>query len=446
MPSSTNETRMKTELEREVDQIISRRNFRLRPSTEETKIPSNLYDDQGQFSSASKHTRPPPPASSFELIPRTQVVGNGFPKRGQISRFNAISVEPQSTTLPDQFIEDVLGLPRTDIPWPTRTQRALRALHAEPGEPDTFPPIRSSSEAIDRLSLTQHHIDEDSARRDVESSHFSINTSATTDPASITPTSLPPQPDLSFASTYFVSSGSQDTTSQSKKLPPVAASLATEDSSPESFLLTAIPCQSHLESKATYSSLTFIYETAEHRVTKPKERRGKHHKYSKSPQTRRKKSFSQRSSSSSSGTSHTNNLSPIAEFTQPLPRYITPPPLSRSLHQTVPMPHPMPDCSPSIWTYLSRSVTSGPKGAALARLEDVLSEDVPIRALLHGWDALGRLSPFWRIIRQLDDSGLFRIGAVERFAIFRLMHLNLRYASEPTPERAATRPSFMNAT
>ena len=110
------------------------------------------------------------------------------------------------------------------------------------------------------------------------------------------------------------------------------------------------------------------------------------------------------------------------------------------------MPHPMPDCSPSIWTYLSRSVTSGPKGVALARLEDVLSEDVPIRALLYGWDALGRLSPFWRIIRELDDSGLYKIGAVERFAIFRLMHLNLRYASEPTPERAATRPAFMNAT
>lgn len=87
----------------------------------------------------------------------------------------------------------------------------------------------------------------------------------------------------------------------------------------------------------------------------------------------------------------------------------------------------------------------GPKGAELARLEDCLSEDTLVRAIMFGWDSIGEsceLSPFWRIIRQLDENFFRLFGPIERMASFKIMHTLLKFHSDPTVQRAATLPNF----
>lgn len=100
------------------------------------------------------------------------------------------------------------------------------------------------------------------------------------------------------------------------------------------------------------------------------------------------------------------------------------------------------------WSFSSRSMLAGPKGAELAHLEDCLSEDIPIRAIIHGWDSIGErweLPPFWQIIRQLDENLFFLFGPVERLGVFRIVHLLMRFHSDPSPRRAATLPPFYNS-
>lgn len=100
------------------------------------------------------------------------------------------------------------------------------------------------------------------------------------------------------------------------------------------------------------------------------------------------------------------------------------------------------------WAFSSRSMLVGPKGAELAQLEDCLSEDIPIRAILQGWDSIGEkweLPPFWQIIRQLDENLFFLFGPVERLGVFRIVHSLMRFHSDPSPQRATTLPPFYNS-
>jgi hypothetical protein len=100
------------------------------------------------------------------------------------------------------------------------------------------------------------------------------------------------------------------------------------------------------------------------------------------------------------------------------------------------------------WQFSSRSMLEGPKGAELAHLEDCLSEDIPIRAIVSGWDSIGEaweLPPFWQIIRRLDENLFFLFDPIERLGVFRIMHLLMRYHSDPSPQRASTLPSFFNS-
>jgi hypothetical protein len=100
------------------------------------------------------------------------------------------------------------------------------------------------------------------------------------------------------------------------------------------------------------------------------------------------------------------------------------------------------------WKFSSRSMLAGPKGAELAHLEDCLAEDVPIRAVLHGWDSIGEsweLPPFWQIIRQLDENLFFMFDPIERLGVFRIVHLLMRFHSDPSAKRASTLPKFFNS-
>ncbi|KAE9372563.1 hypothetical protein N431DRAFT_558371 [Stipitochalara longipes BDJ] len=99
------------------------------------------------------------------------------------------------------------------------------------------------------------------------------------------------------------------------------------------------------------------------------------------------------------------------------------------------------------WKIASQSIVKAPKGPELARLEDCLSEDIAIRAVLNGWDSIGErweLPPFWRVIRVLDEVIFGKFNPVVRLASLRVVHLLMRYHSDPSPERAKNMPKFYN--
>jgi hypothetical protein len=63
----------------------------------------------------------------------------------------------------------------------------------------------------------------------------------------------------------------------------------------------------------------------------------------------------------------------------------------------------IPNDDPSVPNFqiASHTLMNTPRGRDLARLEDCLSEDIPIRAVLQGWDSIGErweLPPFWQTI------------------------------------------------
>ncbi|KAJ4348854.1 uncharacterized protein N0V89_010233 [Didymosphaeria variabile] len=76
---------------------------------------------------------------------------------------------------------------------------------------------------------------------------------------------------------------------------------------------------------------------------------------------------------------------------------------------------------------------------------DVDSEDVPIRAMLEGWDVVAKrapLHPSWQMLRRIDEA-LFRpIPRTERLAMLRAMHLLLQYHTEPIAERYKRLPPW----
>ncbi|KAH7073724.1 hypothetical protein BKA63DRAFT_39372 [Paraphoma chrysanthemicola] len=82
---------------------------------------------------------------------------------------------------------------------------------------------------------------------------------------------------------------------------------------------------------------------------------------------------------------------------------------------------------------------------ALQPANDVDSEDIPIRALLHGWDSVeerGALHPSWKMMRRIDEALFGPIPKTERLAMLRAMHLLVQYHVESTPERYGRLPPW----
>ncbi|GKT40346.1 uncharacterized protein ColSpa_00527 [Colletotrichum spaethianum] len=77
--------------------------------------------------------------------------------------------------------------------------------------------------------------------------------------------------------------------------------------------------------------------------------------------------------------------------------------------------------------------------------EDANDEDIPVRALLEGWDAVATsrpLSKLWKKLRRVDKLCFQTCPPTERLAILRTMHLLLQYHSDPTPERHSKLPKW----
>ncbi|KIW70385.1 hypothetical protein PV04_02658 [Phialophora macrospora] len=76
---------------------------------------------------------------------------------------------------------------------------------------------------------------------------------------------------------------------------------------------------------------------------------------------------------------------------------------------------------------------------------DVMCDDVPIRAVLEGWDAVARrapLHPSWQILRRIDETLFAMCPNVERLAILRAMHTLLQFHTESTSERYGRLPPW----
>ncbi|KAI1620516.1 hypothetical protein EDD37DRAFT_569402 [Exophiala viscosa] len=76
---------------------------------------------------------------------------------------------------------------------------------------------------------------------------------------------------------------------------------------------------------------------------------------------------------------------------------------------------------------------------------DAMSDDVPVRVLLEGWDAVeqrGPLHPSWQILRRIDETLFASCPQTERLAILRAMHTLLQFHTESTSERYQKLPPW----
>ncbi|KAK4935705.1 hypothetical protein LTR10_023288 [Elasticomyces elasticus] len=76
---------------------------------------------------------------------------------------------------------------------------------------------------------------------------------------------------------------------------------------------------------------------------------------------------------------------------------------------------------------------------------DAMSDDVPIRVLLEGWDAVeqrGPLHPSWQILRRIDQTLFASCPKTERLVILRAMHTLLQFHTESTSERYQKLPPW----
>ncbi|TDZ15683.1 hypothetical protein Cob_v011509 [Colletotrichum orbiculare MAFF 240422] len=74
-----------------------------------------------------------------------------------------------------------------------------------------------------------------------------------------------------------------------------------------------------------------------------------------------------------------------------------------------------------------------------------VSEDIPVHAVMHGWDSLAhsvRMTPLWRKVRQLDELCFSACGQAERLAVLFMVHLLMRAYADPGQGKDAFLPGW----
>lgn len=72
-------------------------------------------------------------------------------------------------------------------------------------------------------------------------------------------------------------------------------------------------------------------------------------------------------------------------------------------------------------------------------------EDIPIRAILYGWDTVADLvdlSPTWQALRRIDEQLFAPCAKVERLGIMCMMYLQLESYADPIPEKSIGLPTW----
>jgi hypothetical protein len=102
----------------------------------------------------------------------------------------------------------------------------------------------------------------------------------------------------------------------------------------------------------------------------------------------------------------------------------------------------------NIWRYACEALSTRERlPTEIMRIEDVYAEDIPVRAILEGWDSVtafygGSLPPLWQKLRLVDEIVFDGMEIKERLACMHVMHLLYSYHSEPTTERRKKLPSW----
>ncbi|KAJ9652096.1 hypothetical protein H2198_008653 [Neophaeococcomyces mojaviensis] len=100
------------------------------------------------------------------------------------------------------------------------------------------------------------------------------------------------------------------------------------------------------------------------------------------------------------------------------------------------------------WRYANDTLTEWFKWSpeALAMQDYILyNDDIPVRAIVEGWDAVekrGHMHPAWRLLRGIDQTIFHSCGQRERLAILQTMGLLLQAHLNPTKEQHSKLPSF----
>lgn len=100
------------------------------------------------------------------------------------------------------------------------------------------------------------------------------------------------------------------------------------------------------------------------------------------------------------------------------------------------------------WTYANEVLSERfdwPEG--MEPTSDAVADDVAIRAVLEGWDAVakrGPLHPSWQILRRIDQTLFRTCPDTERLAIMRSMHNLLQFHTESTSQRYSRLPPWYN--
>ncbi|RMZ76234.1 hypothetical protein DV738_g5077, partial [Chaetothyriales sp. CBS 135597] len=77
--------------------------------------------------------------------------------------------------------------------------------------------------------------------------------------------------------------------------------------------------------------------------------------------------------------------------------------------------------------------------------EDMLAEDVPVRAILEGWDSVEQqigMPISWAALRNIEQRIFSNCAPVTRLAVLVMMHLLLRYHRDPSPARYSKIPPW----
>jgi hypothetical protein len=97
------------------------------------------------------------------------------------------------------------------------------------------------------------------------------------------------------------------------------------------------------------------------------------------------------------------------------------------------------------WRYANEVLSERFEWTDVSPETDTMCDDVPVRVMLEGWDAVakkGPLHPSWHILRRIDEALFSMCPKVERLAILRAMHTLLQFHTDSTAERYARLPPW----
>ncbi|CAK7231398.1 hypothetical protein SBRCBS47491_007917 [Sporothrix bragantina] len=93
----------------------------------------------------------------------------------------------------------------------------------------------------------------------------------------------------------------------------------------------------------------------------------------------------------------------------------------------------------------STSPPSRPRPSRVSTTDALFDEDVPVRAVLQGWQAVeeaGLLTAAWKKLKAVDELCFASCDNVVRLAVLTMMHIFLRWDTDPSPQNLQAMPQW----